>query len=56
MPDDRARKVAEYLATVNLSKTDRWDYALKTLPRPTGPGDAGDHHRIRHAAGDHRAP
>jgi hypothetical protein len=36
VPDDRARKVGEYLATVNLSKTARWDYALKTLPRPTG--------------------
>jgi virginiamycin B lyase len=36
VPDDRARKVAEYLASVNLSKTDRWDWQLKTLPRPTG--------------------
>jgi virginiamycin B lyase len=36
VPDDRARKVAEYLSTVNLSKTERWDYALKPLPRPTG--------------------
>jgi streptogramin lyase len=36
VPDDRARKVGEYLASVNLSKTARWDYALKTLPRPTG--------------------
>ena len=36
VPDDRARKVAEYLSTVNLSKTDRWNYELKTLPRPTG--------------------
>ncbi len=36
VPDDRARRVGEYLATVNLSKRDRWDYALKTLPRPTG--------------------
>jgi streptogramin lyase len=36
VPDDRARKVAEYLASVNLSTTDRWGYALKTLPRPTG--------------------
>ena len=36
VPDDRARRVAEYLATVNLSKRDRWDYELKTLPRPTG--------------------
>jgi virginiamycin B lyase len=36
VPDDRARRVAEYLASVNLSKRDRWDYELKTLPRPTG--------------------
>jgi virginiamycin B lyase len=36
VPDDRARRVGEYLATVNLSKRDRWDYELKTLPRPTG--------------------
>jgi virginiamycin B lyase len=36
VPDDRARRVGEYLATVNLSKRDHWDYALKTLPRPTG--------------------
>jgi virginiamycin B lyase len=36
VPDDRARKVAEYLSTVNLSKTDHWDYALKPLPRPKG--------------------
>jgi virginiamycin B lyase len=36
VPDDRARRVAEYLASVNLSQRDRWDYQLKTLPRPTG--------------------
>jgi virginiamycin B lyase len=36
VPDDRARKVAEYLSTVNLSKTDHWDYPLKALPRPKG--------------------
>jgi virginiamycin B lyase len=36
VPDERARKVAEYLASVNLSKTDHWDWQLKTLPRPTG--------------------
>jgi virginiamycin B lyase len=36
VPDDRARRVGEYLATVNLSKRDHWDYDLKTLPRPTG--------------------
>jgi virginiamycin B lyase len=36
VPDDRAHRVGEYLATVNLSKRDRWDYPLKALPRPTG--------------------
>jgi len=36
VPEDRARRVAEYLATINLSKRDRWNYELKTLPRPTG--------------------
>jgi virginiamycin B lyase len=36
VPDERARKVAEYLASINLSRGDRWDYPLKTLPRPVG--------------------
>jgi streptogramin lyase len=36
VPEDRARRVAEYLASVNLSKRDHWDYPLKTLPRPSG--------------------
>ena len=27
--------MAEYLASVNLSKDELWDYPLKTLPRPT---------------------
>jgi len=36
VPEDRARRVGEYLATVNLSNRERWDYELKTLPRPTG--------------------
>jgi virginiamycin B lyase len=30
------RNLAEYLATINLSKGPQWGYALKTLPRPTG--------------------
>jgi streptogramin lyase len=30
------RTVADYLSTINLSKTDQWTYALKTLPRPKG--------------------
>jgi len=29
------RTLAEFLATINLSKGPQWDYALKTLPRPT---------------------
>jgi streptogramin lyase len=33
---EQYRKFAEYLATVNLSKTDTWQYQLKTLPRPKG--------------------
>ncbi len=36
VPEDRARKVAEYLASINLSGSDHWDYELKSLPRPTG--------------------
>jgi virginiamycin B lyase len=30
------RSVARYLSTINLSATDQWKYALKTLPRPKG--------------------
>ena len=33
---EQYRKAAEYLATINLSASDHWSYALKTLPRPTG--------------------
>jgi virginiamycin B lyase len=33
---EQYRKLAEYLATINLSSTDKWQYPLKTLPRPTG--------------------
>jgi streptogramin lyase len=33
---EQYRKQAEYLATVNLSAVDKWEYPLKTLPRPTG--------------------
>jgi streptogramin lyase len=37
-PEERARKVAEYLAGVNLStsSTGTWPYKLQTLPRPSG--------------------
>jgi streptogramin lyase len=33
---ERFRKPAEYLSTVNLSKVSKWEYPLKTLPRPKG--------------------
>ena len=33
---EQYRKMAEYLATINLSATDKWTYPLKTLPRPSG--------------------
>ena len=36
VPDERARKVAQYLATVNRSANTTWPYPLHTLPRPTG--------------------
>jgi virginiamycin B lyase len=39
-PEERARKVAEYLAGVNLSTSTTgsgtWPYRLQTLPRPSG--------------------
>ena len=33
---EQYRKLADYLATINLSATDQWQYELKTLARPTG--------------------
>jgi streptogramin lyase len=33
---EQFRKPAEYLATINLSAVDKWEYPLKTLPRPKG--------------------
>jgi streptogramin lyase len=33
---EQYRKMADYLATINLSSTDHWAYELKTLPRPKG--------------------
>jgi virginiamycin B lyase len=33
---EQYRKLADYLATINLSATDHWSYELKTLPRPKG--------------------
>jgi virginiamycin B lyase len=29
-------KFAQYMSTVNLSKVSKWEYSLKTLPRPQG--------------------
>jgi streptogramin lyase len=34
--DDLVRKLAGYLASVNLSRGPVWDYELQTLPRPKG--------------------
>jgi virginiamycin B lyase len=34
--DDFVRKLADYLATVNLSSGRTWPYELQTLPRPKG--------------------
>jgi streptogramin lyase len=33
---EQYRKMADYLATINLSSVDHWQYELKTLPRPNG--------------------
>jgi len=33
---EQYRQFATYLATINLSASDKWSYELKTLPRPTG--------------------
>ena len=35
---ERFRKMAEYLASINLSEVPRWEYELKTMPRVKGPG------------------
>ncbi len=56
VPDDRARKVAEYLATVNLSKAEPLGLRAQGTAPPDRPCDPGDRHRIRHAAIDDRAP
>ena len=37
-PSERAIRIGEFASTINLSKVSRWDYDLKTLPRPTGKG------------------
>ena len=48
-------KLAEYLATVNLSASDKWSYQLKTLPRPSGDSTQVIVTEYDLAAGDHRA-
>ena len=55
LPDDRAREVAEYLATVNLEPARPWNYQLKTLPRPTGRATRVIITEYDSAAQDHRA-
>ena len=49
---EQYRKMAEYLATINLSAVEKWAYPLKTLPRPTG-RDTRHRHRIRGRPPDH---
>ena len=44
------RAIAEYLASVNLSKDETWAYPLKTLRAPDRPRHPRHHHRIRPAA------
>lgn len=34
--DDLVRRLADYLATINLSRGPTWPYRLRTLPRPKG--------------------
>ncbi|MGH9783908.1 MAG: carboxypeptidase regulatory-like domain-containing protein [Terriglobia bacterium] len=36
--NDRALRLGQYASTINLSQVSRWEYPLKTLPRPTGKG------------------
>jgi streptogramin lyase len=33
---EQYRQQAEYLSTINLSSVSKWEFPLKTLPRPTG--------------------
>ena len=37
-PEKRFRKMADYLATINLSESPTWNYELKTMPRVKGRG------------------
>ena len=55
IPDDRARKVAEYLASVNLSGGREPGISRSRRCRGRRARDTRGHHRIRHAARDDRA-
>ena len=48
--DALLRKRAEWLATINLSAGDTWEFPFKALPRPKGRATHDHHHRIRSAA------
>ncbi len=37
-PSEVSKRLGHYASKVNLSAAPRWEYALKTLPRPTGQG------------------
>ena len=52
---EQYRKMADYLATINLSAVDRWQYELKTLPRPTGRDTRAIITEYDMARADHRA-
>jgi cytochrome c551/c552 len=37
-PTEASKRIGNYASKVNLSAVPRWEYELKTYPRPTGPG------------------
>ena len=49
------RAAAEFLASINLSSRERWNFELKTLAAPERCRDPRDLYRIRSAARDHLA-
>ena len=50
MPAPIQQKMADYLASVNLSNAETLEYPLKTAAAPEGPLHPRHHHRIRPAA------
>jgi virginiamycin B lyase len=50
-PEDY-RKMAEYLATINLSAVDKWDYPVEDAAAPLRASDACHRDRIRYEASD----